>query len=103
MSNRPTSASAAKRETGGVRIGISTSVIQRGKTGIAQYLFGLLRAFRLHPKEKQFILFVLEEALPLFDFVKEQMQIVTVPERFRPPIRNILWHQFALPRLAREL
>jgi glycosyltransferase involved in cell wall biosynthesis len=31
------------------------------------------------------------------------MQIVPVPEKFRSPIKNILWHQFTLPRLAREL
>src|SRR5262249_55543884 len=89
--------------TGGVRIGISTSVIQRGKTGIAQYVFALLRAFLPFANENEFVLFVLEEDLPLFDFAKENMRIVPVPERFRPAIKNILWHQTALPRVAREL
>jgi hypothetical protein len=28
-----------------MKIGFSTSVIQRGKTGVAQYVFALLRAF----------------------------------------------------------
>jgi glycosyltransferase involved in cell wall biosynthesis len=86
-----------------MRIGISTSVIQRGQTGIAQYVFALLRALLPYSAENQFVLFVLEEDLPLFDFVREKMQIVAVPEKFRPPIRNILWHQRALPRLARSL
>src|SRR5215469_14791682 len=85
-----------------MRIGISTSVIQRGQTGIAQYLFALLRAFQPRADNLQFVLFVLEEDLPLFDFAKEQMQIVPVPERFRSPIKNILWHQTSLPRLVRE-
>jgi len=31
------------------------------------------------------------------------MKIVRVPERFRPPLKNIGWHQTALPRLARDL
>src|SRR6266705_5026615 len=84
-----------------MRIGISTSVIQRGKTGVAQYLFALLRAFLSHCKEHQFILFVLEEDLPLFDFAKGSMEIVPVAERFRPPVRNILWHQTKLPQLVR--
>lgn len=85
-----------------MRIGISTSVIQRGQTGIAQYLFALLRAFLPRAGNWEFVLFVLEEDLPLFDFAKEQMQIVPVPERFRSPIKNILWHQTTLPRLVRE-
>ncbi len=86
-----------------MRIGISTSVIQRGKTGVAQYLFALLRAFLPHADEHHFVLFVLQEDLPLFAFAKNKMQVVPVPESFRPPIKNILWHQRALPQLARDL
>jgi hypothetical protein len=56
-----------------MRIGISTSVIQRGKTGVAQYLFALMRAFLPYAREHEFILFVLEEDLPLFDFAKSSM------------------------------
>jgi len=86
-----------------MHIGISTSVIQRGKTGIAQYLFALLRAFAARAEEDRFTLFVLEEDLPLFDFVRDRMQLVPVPEKFRPPVKNILWHQRRLPLLARNL
>jgi glycosyltransferase involved in cell wall biosynthesis len=85
-----------------VRIGISTSVIQRGQTGIAQYLFALLRAFLAAGGPRQFILFVLEDDLPLFQFAVPAMQLLIVPESFRPPERNILWHQFHLPRLVRR-
>lgn len=86
-----------------MRIGISTSVIQRGQTGIAQYVFALLRAYLPFAEENQFVLFALEEDLPLFDFARGKMQLVPVPERHRPPVKNILWHQRALPRLARAL
>ncbi|HEX4263097.1 MAG TPA: glycosyltransferase family 1 protein [Verrucomicrobiae bacterium] len=86
-----------------MRIGISTSVIQRGKTGIAQYLFALLRAFLPYANENKFVLFVLEEDLPLFDFARSSMQLVPVAEKFRSPVKNILWHQNVLPRLARSL
>ena len=85
-----------------MRIGISTSVIQRGHTGIAQYVFALLRAFQRCETPHQFVLFVLEEDRPLFDFVRDSMEIVLVPERFRPPVKNIIWHQTHLPRLSRE-
>ena len=53
-----------------MRIGISTSVIQRGQTGIAQHVFALLRAMIPHTAEHQFVLFVMEQDLPLFDFIK---------------------------------
>jgi glycosyltransferase involved in cell wall biosynthesis len=85
-----------------VKIGISTSVIQRGQTGIAQYVFALIRAFIAAGSRQQFVLFVLEEDLPLFQFAASAMQLVSVPESFRRPEKNILWHQFCLPRLARQ-
>jgi glycosyltransferase involved in cell wall biosynthesis len=87
-----------------VNIALSTSVIQRGKTGIAQYVFALVRALldqnladrhRLH-------LLVLEEDLPLFEFARDRLNLVPVPESYRPAIRNILWHQKVLPRLVRQ-
>lgn len=85
-----------------MRIGISTSVIQRGKTGVAQYVFALLRALSAHAQQHEFTLFVLEQDIPLFDFRKGSMSQVVVPEKFRPPVKNILWHQAHLPRLVQE-
>ncbi len=85
-----------------MRIGISTSVIQSGKTGIGEYVFSLLRAFRAQSGSHQFVLFVLERDLPLFKFVRDSMQIVTVPAEVNSPLRDIFWHQVALPRLAAE-
>ena len=85
-----------------MRVGISTSVIQRGKTGVAQYVFALLKALSSQSGGHQFTLFVLDEDLPFFEFAREGMEIVRVAEQFRAPLRNILWHQRELPRLARE-
>ena len=86
-----------------MNIGFSTSVIQKGKTGVAQYVFALLDALKNADAKHRFHLFVLEGDVPLFDFVRNHMSIVTVPERFRSPAKNIAWHQTVLPRLAREL
>ena len=86
-----------------MKVGLSTSVIQRGKTGIAQYVFALTRALAAHGGPHEFTLFVLEEDIPLFNFLTGKIQIVSVPERFRPAVKNILWHQTQLPRLARQL
>jgi glycosyltransferase involved in cell wall biosynthesis len=86
-----------------MKIGFSTSVIQRGKTGVAQYVFALLRAMRAHAGQHQFHLFVLEEDRPLLDFASDVMRIVPVPEKYRPAVKNILWHQTQLPALANSL
>jgi glycosyltransferase involved in cell wall biosynthesis len=85
-----------------MNIGFSTSVIQRGKTGVAQYVFAVLRALVHHADSHRFHLFVLEEDLPLFEFARGRMELVPVPESERPAVRNILWHQRTLPGLARQ-
>ena len=86
-----------------MRIGLSTSVIQRGKSGVGQYVFALVRALLPHATRHEISLFVLEEDLPLFDFARDAMRLVSVAEKHRAPVPNIAWHQAQLPRLAREL
>ncbi len=85
-----------------MRVGITTSVIQRGQTGIAQYVFALLRAL-IEYGTNEYTLFVLEKDRELFDFASGKIEIVEVEERFRPAVNDILWHQFVLPGLARAL
>lgn len=85
-----------------MRIGISTSVVQRGKTGIAQYLFALLRGLLPHLGEHHLTLFVLTEDLPFFEFLGNRAELVEVPEHARPPLKNILWHQATLPGLIKH-
>lgn len=80
-----------------MKIAISTSVIQRGKTGVAQYVFALVRALMAHADEHEFHLLVLEEDLPLFAFAASKMTLVPVSEKWRPAVRNIIWHQMLLP------
>lgn len=79
-------------------IAISTSVMQRGKSGVGQYVLALTRALLDHADEARFHLLVLEEDIPLFDFVRDRMQIVPVSEDWRSAVKNILWHQTVLPR-----
>ena len=86
-----------------MKIGFSTSVIQRGKTGVAQYVFALLRALLPHAEQHEFHLFVLEEDLPLFAFARDKMKLLPVAEKFRPAVKNVLWHQTELPKLAKNL
>lgn len=86
-----------------MRIGLSTSVIQRGKSGVGQYVLALVRALLPEATRHEFTLFVLEEDLPLFAFARPAMRVVTVAEKHRPAVKNILWHQLELPALARRL
>jgi len=86
-----------------MKIGLTTSVIQRGKTGVAQYIFALLRALLAHADRHEFHLFVLEEDWPLFTFAAGKMKLVPVAEKYRPAVKDIAWHQFELPGLAGKL
>lgn len=86
-----------------MRVGLSTSVIQRGKTGIAQYVFALVRALMETEDGPELTLFVLQEDIPLFEFAQGRVQLEVVPERFRTATRNIWWHQTVLPGLVRSL
>ena len=85
-----------------MRVGITTSVIQRGQTGIAQYVFAWVRAL-IEQGKHEYTLFVLEEDLRLFEFAASKVEIVKIEERYRPPCSDILWHQMVLPGLARLL
>jgi len=84
-----------------MNVGLSTSVIQRGRSGIAQYVFALVAALSRHPTRPDLTLFVLENDIQLFDFAEGSAKIIPVSERFRPPVKDILWHQTILPALAR--
>jgi glycosyltransferase involved in cell wall biosynthesis len=86
-----------------MRIAISTPVIQRGRSGVGQYVLALVRAMLPAAERHAFTLFVLEDDIPLFDFAAGAMRIEPVAERHRPPVRNILWHQISLPMLVTRL
>ncbi|MBB5032222.1 glycosyltransferase family 4 protein [Prosthecobacter vanneervenii] len=85
-----------------MKIAISTSVIQRGKTGVAQYVLALTRALMPYTDVVKFHILALAQDLPLFDFARGRMEIIPVDERWRSPVRNIWWHQRVLPRWLDE-
>jgi glycosyltransferase involved in cell wall biosynthesis len=85
-----------------MNVGLSTSVIQRGQSGVAQYVFALVEALARQAARPDLTLFVLADDVPLFDFAQASSRIVPVSERFRSPVKDILWHQTVLPSLARS-
>ena len=80
-----------------MKIAISTSVIQRGKTGVAQYVLALTRALMPYADVVKFHILALAQDIPLFEFARGRMEIVPVDERWRPAVRNIWWHHQVLP------
>lgn len=85
-----------------MKIGLSVSVIQRGKSGVASYVAGLLGGMALRGWPCSIVLFGLEEDRAWFEPWLDHCEWVPVPESFRPPVKNILWHQIHLPRLLRR-
>lgn len=84
-----------------MNIGLSTSVVQRGQSGVAQYVVALVKALLREPRPPDLTLFVLADDVPLFAFARGEARIVPVAEHFRSPVKDILWHQTVLPSLAR--
>ncbi len=84
-----------------MKIGLTATVVQGGRSGVAQYVFSLIREM-LPIHDVELTVFVLEDELALFDFAADQIKIVPVPRRASSPVNNILWHQTELPQLAEQ-
>ncbi len=85
-----------------MKIGLTATMVQGGRSGVAQYVFSLAREL-IRAGRVDLTLFVLENEKPLFDFAAGGCRLVAVPQSAAPPVKNILWHQLTLPGLAREL
>ena len=85
-----------------MKVGLTATMIQGGRSGVAQYVFSLVRELA-RAGQVDLSVFVLEDELPHFDFAKDSCRILPVPRAAAPPVKNILWHQFTLPKLAAEL
>ena len=85
-----------------MKIGLSASIIQRGKSGVATYVAGLLRGMAAAGWPVQVVLFGLDDDRTWFTPWLEACEWVGVAESQRPAVRNILWHQTILPGLLRK-
>jgi glycosyltransferase involved in cell wall biosynthesis len=82
-----------------MKVGLSVSVIQQGKSGVATYVAGLLKGMAANQWPAEVVLFGLEEDRAWFDPWLNHCEWVGVPERFRPAVKNIFWHQTVFPGL----
>lgn len=85
-----------------MKVGLTATMVQGGRSGVAQYVFSLVREM-IRARQVDLSVFVLEDELPLLDFAKDGCRLVPVPRAAAPPVKNILWHQFTLPKLAGDL
>ncbi len=85
-----------------MKTGISVSVIQRGKSGVASYIAGLLRGMEAEGWPADVTLFGLAEDRDWFARWLDRCEWVAIPENFRPAVKNIAWHQTVLPGLLRR-
>ncbi len=85
-----------------MRVGLSVSVIQRGKSGVATYAAGLLRGMASAGWPVEMTLFGLEGDREWFAPWLDKCEWVPIPEKFRPAVKDIFWHQTVLPALLRR-
>jgi glycosyltransferase involved in cell wall biosynthesis len=86
-----------------LHVAISTSVNQRGKSGVAAYLFGLIEGLVTTCPEVKLSLFGLAADRPLFERWLDHADWIEVSEFWRPALRDIFWHQFVLPGRLRAI
>ncbi len=85
-----------------MKVGLTATMIQGGRSGVAQYVFSLVREL-VRAGQVDLDVFVLEDELPLLDFAKDGCRLIPVSSAAAPPVKNILWHQLTLPTLAADL
>ncbi|MEI8339949.1 MAG: glycosyltransferase family 1 protein [Verrucomicrobiota bacterium] len=85
-----------------MRVALSVSVIQRGRSGVATYVFGLLDGLRKIDAPVDLTIIGLAGDKPLFEKWLDRFHWVDVSEKFRPAVRNVLWHQTALRGVLRR-
>jgi glycosyltransferase involved in cell wall biosynthesis len=86
-----------------LHVAISTSVNQRGKSGVAAYLFGLIDGLVNTCPDVRLTLFGLAQDRPLFAPWLDRAQWAEVAETWRPAVRDVAWHQCVLPGRLRQI
>lgn len=86
-----------------IHVAISTSVIQRGRSGVASYVFGLLDGLAAIGAPIRITLLGLADDRSLFAPWLDRCAWHPVAEFWRPAVRNVLWHQTGLRRTLRRL
>ncbi len=84
------------------RIAVTTFGCDGGKSGIGHYVIRLLREFAALDAGVRFDVFVHPDEQAVFLPDSDSFTPIQVPVVKRPPISNVLWHQWDLPRWCRR-
>lgn len=86
-----------------MKCALSVSVIQRGRSGVAAYVFGLLDGLAAMKHRPEMHIFGLQEDEDHFGRWREWVNWHPVSEFYRPPLKNVFWHQCRFPVLLKRV
>ena len=85
-----------------MKIGITTFGGDGGKSGISQYIINLLREFATIAPEDEIEVLVYEDEEAIFVPKDAPFSTIRFPGSLRSTLKNIAWHQTALPKVCRQ-
>lgn len=84
-----------------MKVGLTATMIQGGKSGVGQYVLSLTRHL-LDRGQVDLTVFVREEERSLFAFAEDRAAIVVAGSSNQGPLGDIVWHQAVLPFEAKR-
>lgn len=85
-----------------MNIGVSTFVLDRGKTGVATYVRELLRFLQLEDTDNTYDLLMAKRDADLIPLSSPNFKKTILPSLIGQPIVNIAWHNTALPLAGKK-
>src|SRR5262249_1764101 len=80
-----------------MKIGFSSFVLEKGRSGVASYILGLLSGLNEEDTTNRYDILVNREDAHLLPDMGPSFSKVVYPDFFRNPLINILWHNLRLP------
>jgi glycosyltransferase involved in cell wall biosynthesis len=86
-----------------MKIGVSTFVMQGGKTGVATYLRDLIRFLQLEDAENRYDLLMARNEADLIPLTNPKFEKICFPSFINQPLINLAWHNTRLPQKKYDL
>lgn len=85
-----------------MRIGITTFGCDSGTSGISQYTIRLIEHMSRIVRDDSIEVLVYEDEQDIFVPPDIDVDVFYAGKSLRSPVKDIIWHQFTLPRICRE-
>lgn len=86
-----------------MKIGVSTFVMQGGKSGVATYIRELLRSLQLEDRENSYDLLMARNESDLIPLTNPNFGKTLYPSGLNQPLVNLAWHNIGLPQRRYDL